>query len=274
MTEPTIGVDVTDDSLRGRWALVLGVSAGMGRATALELARAGMNIAGVHFDTATKAAEVQEIHGQIDDLGVQVEFFNENAANERARRHIVEELRDRLAGEQLKVVLHSLAFGSLTSYLPADGLQPATKQQLEMTMNVMSHSLVYWVQSLLDHALLGEGSKVFAMTSAGTARYTATYGLVSAAKAALESHVRQLSVECAPRGIAVNAIRAGVTLTESFLRIPESAELAERARIGNPHGRLTAPDDVATAIALLSRAPGSWITGNIIGVDGGEILTV
>ena len=72
----------------------------------------------------------------------------------------------------------------------------------------------------------------------------------------------------------MNAIRAGITLTPSFLRIPESRELSERARLANPHRRLTTPDDVADAIVLLAGARSSWLTGNVIGVDGGEILTV
>jgi len=98
--------------------------------------------------------------------------------------------------------------------------------------------------------------------------------MVSAAKCALESHVRQLAVELAPRGVSVNAIRAGVTLTESFLRIPESGELTERARAFNPHGRLTTPEDVAETVVLLARSRSSWLTGNVIGVDGGEFLTI
>jgi NAD(P)-dependent dehydrogenase (short-subunit alcohol dehydrogenase family) len=64
-----------------------------------------------------------------------------------------------------------------------------------------------------------------------------------------------------------------VTITPSLQRIPGYEQLVKRAREFNPHQRLTEPDDVGQAIALLSAAPSSWITGNVIGVDGGEILT-
>jgi NAD(P)-dependent dehydrogenase (short-subunit alcohol dehydrogenase family) len=86
--------------------------------------------------------------------------------------------------------------------------------------------------------------------------------------------VRQLAVELAPHGVAVNALRAGMTLTESFLLIPESDELSSAARSRNPHGRLTTPDDVGEAIVLLAQARSSWLTGNAINIDGGENLTI
>jgi enoyl-[acyl-carrier-protein] reductase (NADH) len=139
-----------------------------------------------------------------------------------------------------------------------------------MTLDVMAHSLVYWVQDLCARDLLRHGSRVVAMTSAGAARVLASYGAVSAAKAALESHVRQLAVELAPRGITVNCVRAGVSDTPALRRIPGSEAIAEGARQRNPSGRLTQPTDVAKVIAALCTADTQWTTGCVIGVDGGE----
>ncbi|HEX6074138.1 MAG TPA: SDR family oxidoreductase [Micromonosporaceae bacterium] len=262
--------------LNGTWSLILGASAGMGRACALELAQAGSNILGVHFDTSSRQSEVDDLVKQLTGYGVHVQFFNDNAANDAVRKRVVGEITELVGGSGIHVVLHSLAFGSLVPFLPSpDGSDPTvTPRQMDMTLSVMAHSLVYWVQGLFAAKLLPSGAKVFAMTSAGTARISKNYGPVSAAKCALESHVRQLAVEAAPYGVSVNAIRAGITLTESFLRIPESGELSERARRGNPHGRLTTPEDVAETLVLLAHARSSWLTGNVIGVDGGEILTV
>ena len=97
------------------------------------------------------------------------------------------------------------------------------------------------------------------------------YGAVSAAKAALESHIRQLAVELAPRGITANAIRAGVTATPAAQKIPGYEELLERgADAATRRGRLTTPEDVARAIVVLSHPDTHWITGNVISVDGGE----
>jgi NAD(P)-dependent dehydrogenase (short-subunit alcohol dehydrogenase family) len=80
-------------------------------------------------------------------------------------------------------------------------------------------------------------------------------------------------MELAPREIAVNAIRAGVTDTPALRKIPGHELLAETALKRNPSGRLTTPEDVARAIAVLCRPQTAWITGNVIGVDGGEDVT-
>ena len=94
------------------------------------------------------------------------------------------------------------------------------KAQMDMTLDVMAHSLVYWTQDVVGRGLMGEGGRIFAMTSAGGTRVLPYYGPVSAAKAALESHIRQLAAELAPRGITANAIRAGVTDTPALQKIP------------------------------------------------------
>ena len=98
-----------------------------------------------------------------------------------------------------------------------------------MTADVMAHSLVYWVRDLFHAGLFGDGSRLFAMTSEGAQQAVPTYGAVSAAKAALESHCRQLALELAPDGITVNAIRAGVTDTPALRRIPGDEELLAAA---------------------------------------------
>jgi NAD(P)-dependent dehydrogenase (short-subunit alcohol dehydrogenase family) len=98
------------------------------------------------------------------------------------------------------------------------------------------------------------------------------YGPVGAAKAALESLVRQLAVELAPQEICVNAICAGVTDTPALAKIPGRDAMLSAALARHPRGRLTEPADVAAALVALS-APGcAWMTGNVIRVDGGEGL--
>ena len=269
---------MTEQKLAGTWSVILGASSGMGRACALRLAEAGSHIIGVHLDTGQQLREVEALRAELDGYGVQVHLVNDNAASQAGRDRVLPAIVERVGSGSIRVLVHSLAFGTLAPFLPdADGAGEAemiTSRQLDMTLTVMAHSLVYWTQDLLLAGLLDDGSRIFALTSSGTARVARSYGAVSAAKCALESHVRQLAVELAPRGVAVNSIRAGITLTPSFLRVRESQELSERARVLNPHGRLTTPEDVADAIALLAQSGSSWLTGNVIGVDGGEILRV
>jgi NAD(P)-dependent dehydrogenase (short-subunit alcohol dehydrogenase family) len=243
----------------------------MGRACALGLAAEGVNVIGVHLDSAARRAEVDGLIGQLRALGVQAHFFNVNAASDAGRATVIGEIAPLAGGAGVRVFVHSLAFGSLAPYLPPG--EPIRPRQMDMTLSVMAHSLVYWVQDLVAATLLRPGARIFALTSSGTSRVARSYGAVSAAKCALESHVRQLAVELAPAAVSINAIRAGITITPSFLRIPEHEALSARAREANPHARLTTPEDVAESIVLLASARSSWLTGNVIGVDGGEILT-
>ena len=111
--------------------------------------------------------------------------------------------------------MHSLAFGSLVPFLTEDPKAGVDRKKMEMTQDVMANSLVYWVQDLWRGGFLGPGSRIFAMTSEGSTPGRAVYGVVSSAKAALESHVRQLAMELARlgTGVTANTIRAGVTIT-------------------------------------------------------------
>lgn len=98
------------------------------------------------------------------------------------------------------------------------------------------------------------------------------YGPVSAAKAALESLIRQLSVELITHGITANALQAGVTDTPALRKIPGNDVMISRVIETHPGGRLTTPEDVARAIVDLSRPGTAWMTGNTIRIDGGEDL--
>ncbi len=258
----------------GGWALILGASSGFGAATSLALARAGLHVFGVHLDRKATVPNAERVVGEIKALGREAHFFNVNAADEEKRAEVAGEmervLRERNETGQVRVMLHSLAFGTLKLFV-ADPIKDAvTKAQMDMTLDVMAHSLIYWAQELVGRGLMGRGGRIYAMTSAGGARVLPFYGPVSAAKAALESNIRQLAAELAPRGITANSIRAGVTATPAAQKIPNYEEFSQQAARRNPHRRLTTTEDVAKAIVVLSHPDTHWITGNVIGVDGGE----
>jgi NAD(P)-dependent dehydrogenase (short-subunit alcohol dehydrogenase family) len=98
------------------------------------------------------------------------------------------------------------------------------------------------------------------------------YGAVSAAKAALESHTRQLALELAPRGVLVNALMGGLTDTPALRAIPGHEAMITEALRRNPSGRMTTPEDVATTLVTLADPQLTWITGTVIPVDGGEFV--
>jgi enoyl-[acyl-carrier protein] reductase III len=256
------------------WALVLGASSGFGAATSLALARAGLHIFGVHLDRKSTLPNAERLAADIKALGREAHFYNINAADEEKRAEVASEmeriLRERDELGQVRVMLHSLAFGALKLFIADPMKEAVTKAQMDMTLDVMAHSLIYWAQELVSRGLMGRGGRIYAMTSAGGARVLPHYGPVSAAKAALESNIRQLAAELAPHGITANSIRAGVTDTPALQKIPGSDAIKESAGRRNPSGRLTTVEDVAKAIVVLSHPDTYWITGNVIGVDGGE----
>jgi enoyl-[acyl-carrier protein] reductase III len=260
---------VSDKTLSG-WALILGASSGFGAACSRALATAGMDIVGVHLDSKAGLSRVEAVMADIEAAGQRALFFNINAADEEKRRQVLDALQAELGERQVKLVLHSLAFGSLKPLVadtPSDSL---TKAQIEMTLDVMAHTLVYWTQDLVWRNLPADDARVYTMTSAGSHRAFATYGAVGAAKAALESHVRYLALELAPRNIKVNAIQAGITDTPALRQIPGHERAMHLAVKRHPFGRMTVPEDVANALVALAQPGSAWMTGQVIHVDGGE----
>jgi len=260
--------------MSSKWALVLGASSGFGGATSVELARCGYGIFGVHFDLRSTLPNALRVQDDVKAAGQEAVFFNINAADAGKRASTLDAVRQRLGDEgYVHVLLHSLAFGTLLPFIGDNAKERVSQKQIDMTVDVMAHSLVYWAQDMAARRLLGQNSRIFAMTSSGSTRVIQAYGAVSAAKAALESHIRQLAFELAPLGVTANAIRAGVTDTPALRRIPGGPELHQRAMERNPSGRATQPSDVAKAICVLADERLYWMTGNVIGVDGGEELT-
>lgn len=257
-------------SVKGRWALILGSSSGFGEAISVRLAEEGMNVAGVHFDRKSTRPHVEEVIENIKSKGVKAVFFNINAADKEKRQGVLDKVAEVTEGKGIHCLVHSLAFGTLRPFLAEESNKGISQEQMQMTVDVMAHSLVYWTQDLYHRKLLPENAKIFAMTSSGGTRVWPSYGAVSSAKAALESHCRQLALELAKYKISVNAIRAGVTDTPALRKIPGHEEMIQIASSRNPAGRLTTTKDVANALALLVRDEAGWITGNVLGVDGGE----
>jgi len=255
------------------WALILGASSGFGGATAVELAKHGMNIFGVHLDRQATMPVVQQVIRDIKHTGSEAIFYNINAADSIKREEALDDIHERFAKDSsntVKLLLHSLAFGTLKPFVASKPEEALSQAQMEMTLDVMAHSLVYWTQGLLSRKLMKKGSRIIGLTSSGGHSVIPNYGAVSAAKSSLESHLRQLAMELGPMSITCNAVMAGVTDTPAARRIPNFLKMRDVARAKNPGGRLTTPEDVAKAIVLLADDNASWISGNVIGVDGGE----
>ena len=149
---------------RERWALILGASSGMGEATALALAAAGYRICGIHLDFRAALQHVDEVKAKIAAAGSEALYSNMNAADDEKRAGALAALgerfdRSRAEGRHpyVRVVMHSLAFGSLVPFLAEDPKGAVDRKKMEMTQDVMANSLVYWVQDLWRGGFLERG---------------------------------------------------------------------------------------------------------------------
>jgi NAD(P)-dependent dehydrogenase (short-subunit alcohol dehydrogenase family) len=260
---------------RNLYALILGVSSGFGKACAVELAGMGYNIYGVHLDLGSNKQKADEFRVELESMGVKAHFFNVNGADDTVRKNIVEQIKSDFSnGENniLRVLIHSLAFGAIKPLFDKNPDNAVNRRQIEMTMDVMANSLIYWTQDLFVNDLLAENSRIFGLTSIGNTRAMNNYGAISAAKCALEAYIRQIAIELAPYKITANAILAGLTDTPASNKIPGFPKMLAHAKEHNPFGRNTVPEDVAKAISLLIDEKFYWMTGQVLGVDGGESI--
>lgn len=234
-----------------RVALVTGGSKGIGRAIALRLASEGAAVA-ISWFRDRPAAE--KTLAQLGELGARAHAVKAHLGDPKTAARIVEETRASI-GEPDLLVSNA-----------ASGVQRPLSEiedsHWDWTMQTNAAALLRLVQS-------ASGLRsIVALTSLGSLRVLAGYGIVGASKAALESLVRYLAVELAP-GCRVNAISPGVVDTESLRRFPSAEEILDRAEKNTPAGRLARPEDVADLAAFLLSDEAMMITGQTLVIDGG-----
>ncbi len=263
---------MNDNIGRGKWALILGGSSGLGLATAIKLARSGYSIVVVHRDRKTDMPAIEARFQSIRDEGVQFFNFNADAVNSQSRKDIIDQI-SQLPGPdgKVSVLIHSIAKGHLKPMV-SDKTATLDVSDLQLTINAMALSLYDWTKDLYSKNLFSKDTRIVSFTSEGNTKALPYYAAVSAAKVALEAITRSIALEFALKGIRANCVQAGVTDTASFNMIPNSDKIKEAAIRRNPNRRLTEPMDVANVVYLLCREEARWITGTIIKADGGESL--
>ncbi|HKK07311.1 MAG TPA: SDR family oxidoreductase, partial [Gemmatimonadota bacterium] len=131
---------MSDDGSRS--ALILGASSGFGEAAARAFAEAGYDIFGVHLDRRAGLEHVEEIRSDIEDLGRRAAFFNVNAADADKRAATLDEIAASAGTGSVRVLLHSLAFGTLRPLVAEEEGDDVSPKQMDMTLDVMAHTLV------------------------------------------------------------------------------------------------------------------------------------
>jgi len=241
-------------SLRGSSVLVTGGTRGIGLAIAHRLVRDGAGRAVLGYLRNDDAAEAAA--AEIRDAGAEVELVRGNVASESTVGKLA-------AAGPYRVVVHNAATGVIRPALETDD------KHWDWTMNANARSLLALARATAP--AMEAGSAIVAISSLGSQRVLDNYVLVGTSKAALESVVRYLGVELAPRGVRVNAVSAGVVDTEALDWFPNKEEMLATAG-RTPAGRLVEPADVAAAVAFLCSEDAAMVCGQTLVVDGGFSL--
>ena len=254
---------------KGKWAVILGGSSGLGLASAQKLAQEGMHICILHRTRRTALAAFQEALHNMQSLNVQVQEHNIDILKPINRTAFIEAFIKKIGAKEVKTLVHSIARGNVKPMF-SETESTLSHLDFELTIDAMALSLYDWVSALAKAKLFSKDARVIAFTSEGSHKSWVHYGAVGAAKAALENITRGIALEFAPLEVKANCIQAGVTDTDSLRRIPGSALMKEKSIERNPYGRLTLAKDVANVVYLLCTDEASWINGCVIPVDGGE----
>lgn len=245
--------------LRGRQALVTGASRGLGAVIAQTLAAAGAH---VYLNYVRSHAEATRIKAAIEDAGGQATLAPANLAQPEAIRRLFAET----IGPTLDILVHNAAIGSFKP------VRDVRANQWDLTMHVNARALLVCAQEATTR-LEASGGRIIAVSSLGSTRVVPAYGAIGLSKAALESTVRYLGVELAPRGVRVNAVTAGLLDLPSVRQHPAFDAMAASARAHSPEQRLGTATEVADVVLLLCSPRANGIVGQTIVVDGGASLT-
>jgi NAD(P)-dependent dehydrogenase (short-subunit alcohol dehydrogenase family) len=197
---------------------------------------------------------------------------------EISKTHPLEILSQRLdtSFDKVKEVTNSLFSEGYDEFMHLAN-QPAYNNEVFLededianTIYSMGTSIITWTKKVFQAGLFDEHARILGLTSEGNEVAWKGYAAVSAAKLALESACRSIAYEMGGYGIRANVLQPGVTDTPALRLIPGSSHMLAHARLRNPSGRLTTPEDVANVVYLMTLDESYWINGEIIRVDGGE----
>ncbi len=248
----------------GKVALVTGSGRGIGRAIARLLAEQGADLV-INYVHNREPAE--EIAQEIRALGRRAITVRANVGKQEGLESLFNQVKD--------------YYGRLDFFIAnaASGFNRPTMQQKETgwdhTMNVNARGFLFAAQ-LAVPLMPPSGGKIVAITSPGAERVLPDYVAVGASKAALNSLVRYLAVELAPRHINVNAVSPGIVETDALQHFSfmQDEQVIPRAIANTPVGRLVSPEDIANAVSFLCSPLADMICGQVLVVDGGYTLPV
>jgi enoyl-[acyl-carrier protein] reductase III len=239
----------------GASVLVTGGSRGIGKAIALRFAELGAARVAVGYLRNDRAAE--ETAEELRNLGAEPVLVRGNVSSERVAREVADLGR-------LDVLVHNAATGVIRPALEVE------EKHWDWTLSANARALISLARAAAP--TMEPGASIVGVSSLGSTRVLENYVLVGTSKAALESLVRYLAVELAPRGIRVNAVSGGVVETEALEHFPNREQMLNAARTRTPAGRMVEPRDIADAVRFLCSPEAEMVRGQTLVVDGGYSL--
>jgi enoyl-[acyl-carrier protein] reductase III len=251
--------------LNGKVALVTGASRGIGRACAESLAACGASVV-VNFLNSAEAAK--DVVNAIQNCGGRAIAIRADVSE----RDDVQAMMD-VIGEhfgRLDIIVSNAAAGG---FRPLTQVTPAS---FDSILRMNTAPLLWITQTALPLLQASNSiSRVIAISSHGSIRGIANYGIIGASKAALESLVRHLAFELGRSGVNFNAIMPGIVATDAIKTLPGSAgmlkSVQEQILVKD---RILQPADVAGAVLFLASPLSELIQGQVIVVDGGISIRV
>ena len=246
-------------TLSGKTALVTGASRGIGRATALDLAKAGARVL-VHYGQS--AAEAEAVVAEIRAGGGRAEALGADLAAPDGPHKLAEEVC-RVVDGRLDVLVANAGVAKSAT------IEDYTVEDFDRLFAVNVRAPFFLVQQLLP--VLSEGASVILLSSTAAHTSFGTLSAYAATKGAINTLVLHFAAALGDRGIRVNAVAPGVVNTDmsSFARSDQGRDYVLSAQALK---RIAQPDDIGDAIAFLASDAARWITGDTLRVDGGSKL--
>jgi enoyl-[acyl-carrier protein] reductase III len=247
----------------GKVALITGSGRGIGKATALHLAKLGADIV-INFLRKREAAE--ETAREIEALGRRTLVVKADVSDEEDLDRLFEET-DKVFGG-LDILINNAASGYI---------RPVMEQKVkgwDWTMNINARAALFTAQRAAPLMQKRGGGAIVNVSSIGNMRTLPNYVVIGASKGALEAVTRYCAVEFSAMNIVVNAVSPGLIDTDALDHFKDSDVMMRETKSRTPAGRLVEPQDVANLIAFLCSPQACMIRGQVIWIDGGWSVDV